>query len=144
MTAGMSATASSKCGLRVYRAEAWDLRSASGVGPPLVPRPPCGSEGPAAWGWPSKPLPCGAGPLWLACLGCSSLYPGGSIFEKSKWAWPHLFIRGCLKSRQLREGKSHGFLSHQEAPLLLDSLLPQATGPELRGSHRGWGWLWGP
>lgn len=33
MTAGTSATASSKCGLRVYGAEAWDLRSASGGGP---------------------------------------------------------------------------------------------------------------
>lgn len=95
MTAGTSATASSKCGLRVYRAEAWDLRSASGGG--LSPGAPA-----SLWERGARCLGLAlqaSSPQCRPCLGCSSLYPEGSIFKKSKWAWPHLFIQGCLKPR---------------------------------------------
>ena len=98
--AGMSATASSKCGLRGDGAEAWNLRSASGGGtsPGALGRL-VGVRGPLPGAGPAKPLPGGASSLWSICPGCSSLYPGGSIIKKPQWVWPHLFIQGSSKSR---------------------------------------------
>ena len=98
--AGMSATASSKCGLRGDGAEAWNLRSASGGGtsPGALGRL-VGVRGPLPVAGPAKPLPGGASSLWSICPGCSSLYPGGSIIKKPQWVWPHLFIQGSSKSR---------------------------------------------
>ena len=102
----MYTTASGKCGLRGHGGEAWGLLSAprggtspSAQGRPLCSRGPRGSEGPAAWGCPSTPLPCGAG--WLVvCLSRGQLILSwGTTIKKARWVWSRLLTQGASKSR---------------------------------------------
>lgn len=122
----------------------WDLTQCQGL--PLCSHGPRGSKGPAAWGCPSKPLPCGAAALWFICLGAAHLIVGYH-HQEGQMGVVTSHAGGFKVQTRFRAGKSHGLSDFQSVSHRLTrkhlyspaSLPPQAAGPVLQGSHGGVG-----